>query len=98
LDLIKSVAKANKNRFSFGYLDGVEFHQFTSRYGIHKLPNFFVYDGSGTHFPHSLLNPFLDSSYRESDIITEPHTAENINAFLDDVVAGKGNKISQNFH
>lgn len=76
LDTMKNVAKSNKNRFSFGYLDGVEFHQFAARYGIHKIPNFFVYDGT-------------DSSYRETDVITGPHTAQAINAFLDDVLAGK---------
>jgi hypothetical protein len=74
--MMKVVARANKARFSFGYINGVDFSSFVSKYGITDMPNFFVYDGE-------------DGSYMDSTSVTQLHTADKLTQYLNDVTAGK---------
>ena len=74
LELIRTVAKNNKNKYNFGYINGIEFNQFVSRYGISKIPSFFIFNGE-------------DNSY--FDILLNDHNLNNINSYLLDVDSGK---------
>jgi len=44
LEMMRTVAKKNKQNFSFGYINGVEYNQFVARHGVSTMPNFFVLD------------------------------------------------------
>jgi len=76
LEMMRTVAKKNKQNFSFGYINGVEYNQFVARHGVSTMPNFFVLDS-------------INQNYRETTTIVGPHTEEKVNSYLQDVLAGK---------
>jgi len=76
LEIMKEVSKKNKEKFNFGYIDGIEFGRFASQYEITELPNFIIFYGN-------------DGTYSESSVLPLPHTVININNFLEEALEGK---------